>query len=266
MRGGSARVGGAIVSTVNGEPIALTEVEALVRDSHLSPPEALRRLQAERLLMAEAARRGVRGDREVWQVTRQALAQALLDEEAAKVHVSDSELRAAYEREHARFDYPERRASLHVLAVVETPEQDKTAYAFIRRVLDEMATSADPESVWRRYQVKVEPDLRVSAERIPAVDRGAPFVKPYLDALFGVTVPGVVGQPVRTRFGWHAIIVTSITPASHKSLEDASAELREEISRAKRQAHTEELLGALRREVPVRVAPGAAQQVAGLPP
>lgn len=265
-RGGSARVGGAVVSTVNGEPITREEVEALVRDAHLSPPEALRRLQAERLLMAEAERRGVRGDREVRRVTRQALAQALLDQEAATVRVSDAELRAAYEREHARFAYPERRSSLHVLAFVQAPEQDKAAYEFIRRVRDEMAASADPQAVWRRYQMQVEPGLRVSAERIPAVDRGAPFVKPYLDALFGVTSPGVVGKPVRTRFGWHAILVTEITPASHKSLEAASAELREELVLAKRKAHTEELLGALRRGVSVQVAPGATQQVAGLRP
>lgn len=263
---GQARVGGTVVSTVNGEAITLEDVRTLVRGSRLDAAEALRRLQAERLLMAEAERRGRSADGAVRHVTRQALVQALLDQEAATATVSDAELRAAYQREHDRFDVPERRASLHVLASVETPEQDKAAYAFIRRVRNELAASADPETVWTRYQMHVEPGLRVSAERIPAVDRDAPFVKPYLDALFGVTAAGVVAKPVRTRFGWHAIVVTEITPASHKTLEAASEELRAELLQEKRRVHIEEFLRDLRRDLPVRVAPGAAGQVAGLAP
>lgn len=264
--GGSARVGGTVVSTVDGEAITLEDVRTLVRGSRLDAAEALRRLQAERLLMTQAERRGRWADRPVRHVTRQALVQALLDQEAATATVSDAELRAAYEREHDRFDVPERRASLHVLAFVEASEQDKAAYAFIRRVRDELAASADPQSVWTRYQLHVEPGLRVSAERIPAVDRHAPFVKPYLDALFGVTAAGVVAQPVRTRFGWHAIVVTEITPASHETLEAAREELRAELLREKRRVHTEKFLRELGRDVPVQVAPGAAGQVAGLAP
>jgi hypothetical protein len=266
QREGAATVGGQVVSTVNGTPITVEEVAALTRKSRLDPGGALRRLQAERLLMEEAERRGLRRVPEARQVARQALAQALLDEEAATVRVSDGELREAYEKARARFVFPERRASLHVLASVGTPADDAPAHAFIRRVRDELAAAPEPEDVWARYQSHAESGLRVSAERIPAVDREAPFVGEYLDALFGVASPSVVAEPVRTRYGWHAIVVTEILPASDKSLEEAEPVLRAELLVTKGKAHVDAFLRRLARDVPVQVRPDATKHVAGLAP
>ncbi len=261
-----AQIGGVVVSTVNGRSITVADIEAVVKASDLDPRQALASLQAERLLMDEAQRRGFERNREVRHVTRQALAQAVLTEEATRVEVTDAQLRAAYAAQKPRFSYLERRASLHVLAAFQDPAQDAHAYEFIRHVCREFAAApaTEVESVWARYQTYVEPGLTVSAERIPAVDRDAAFVKPYLDALFSLPAPGTVPTPVRTRFGWHAIVVREIIPSAQIPFDEASGELRPELELKAREARTEELLNGLRRDAPVRVEADAVQRIAAL--
>ena len=69
---GHAEVGGQVISTVHGFPITVADVQGLVDASDLTPPEALRRLQEERLLIAAAEERGFAGDSAVSWVLRQA--------------------------------------------------------------------------------------------------------------------------------------------------------------------------------------------------
>jgi parvulin-like peptidyl-prolyl isomerase len=96
------------------------------------------------------------------------------------------------------------------------------------------------------------------------VDRGAPFVKPYLAALFSLSAPGVVLEPVRTIFGWHAIRVTEIVPAESVPYEKAAEQLRGELLLARRQARVETLIAELRKVYPVQVSDHAAQAMASL--
>lgn len=267
--GGSARVGGTVISTVDGAPITIDEVRSLVAGSGLAPAEALRRLQGERLLMAEAERRGLRSVPEVRHVARQALVQAVLDEEAARVEVSEAALREAYEATPERFHAPERRASVHVLAPVRTPDEDAAARAFIEGVCRELEAAPNPEASWARYQSQAEPGVRAVqavAERLPAVDREGPFVREYLDGLFSLAAPGVVPRPVRTRYGWHAIVVTKIERARDDTFEMARDVLRRERLEADRRKHVADWVAGLEREIGVERSAEAEARIAGLEP
>lgn len=68
----------AAAALVEGQPIALEDVERLVRASGLAPREALARLIAERLLVRYAAERGYGGSDAVRRGAKQASVQALL--------------------------------------------------------------------------------------------------------------------------------------------------------------------------------------------
>lgn len=74
----------AAVATVNGEPIALGEVERFVAASGLSPRAALAQLTAERLLAQYAAARGYGELREVEAELERALVHALLAREVER--------------------------------------------------------------------------------------------------------------------------------------------------------------------------------------
>jgi hypothetical protein len=77
-------VGGRVVSTVDGQPITVEDVERVARSAELSPAEALRRLQRYHLLAGEAERRGFGANAAVRRASRKAAVQALL---AAEVEV-----------------------------------------------------------------------------------------------------------------------------------------------------------------------------------
>jgi parvulin-like peptidyl-prolyl isomerase len=250
---GSSKIGGAVVSTVDGHAISIADVQAVMRASSLSAREALDRLQAEQLLMAEAERRGTSSEA-IDQVEVRAAVQALLDREAASRLASDSELRAAYERD-ARFHVPETRTTVHVLARVGDKASEKeaqAAYGVAKKAVGDLRTQ-DLSAVEARYSGSID-GIAVKTEHLPPVDRNAAFVREYLDGVFSIPAPGVVPEPVRTSFGWHAIRVLEITAARETPFEEAAAVLRGEVSTKKQTEGVNSLLLDLRHATPVELA------------
>jgi hypothetical protein len=264
---GSSALGGQVVSTVEGYAITLADVQALAQ-AGLSPRDALARLQAERLLAIEAERRGFAKLSEVGEVARKARVQALLDAEANAVVIGDDDIRAAYEKNKARFEKAERRASVHVLAQLPrngaSPDVDAAAKAFIAKVIAEMHATTDLDDFCGHQSSRSTPQFHVTCEKIPAVDRAAPFVKPYLDALFTPLAPGMVLEPVRTVFGWHAIRVTEILPAESMPYDKAAEQLRSELLVERRKARIDGLIAELRKAYAVKIADNAVQNMASL--
>lgn len=270
-RGGpGATVGGTIVSTVDGWGIELAEVREVARDTGLSARESLRRLQAEQLLMQEAARRGdLEGDAEVHEVARRAAVQALLDAEAAEVEVPEDDVREAYEAQRARFETKEQRRVLHVLAGARegvAADVDARARAYVSAALPELRAATDFEAFTRAYSGRVVDGIQVAAELLPPLAREGRLVAPFEDAMFSLPEPGVVPEPVRTIYGWHAIRVLEVTRGSLVPYETAAVTLREELTLERRTKHVEELMATLRKRYPVSIAPGAQAALAGLEP
>jgi parvulin-like peptidyl-prolyl isomerase len=242
---GSAQVGGTVVSTVNGYPISIADVRSFAERSGLSPREALERLQAEQLLMAEAEQRGISSPA-IDLVAARARTQALLDAEAQEIQLSDAELRSAYDRD-ARFKRGERRASVHVLAILgkkPTPEQEKAARAVAVEAIASIGTLS-PEAIVERYKGQRN-GIELRVERLPPVEREGQFVEEFAAALFSRNDPGVIAEPVRTRFGWHAIRLLEITPAQTVPFEQVAGELRKELVTQRRSARATALITELR--------------------
>jgi parvulin-like peptidyl-prolyl isomerase len=263
---GTSNVGGQVVSTVNGEPIALAEVDELVA-AGLTPQEALERLQAERLLVAEARRRGVGDEWAVSEVERKAAVQALLSETASAVTVSDDELEAAFAKEHARFEQPERRACVHVLATVPkgaSAEVADKARAVAEKLAPELEHAEDLDAFVHTYRKTVIDGVRVVVERLPAMPLHGRLVQSFADALFSLAQPGMVPGVVQTSFGWHAIRVTEIDPAIATSKEEAFVTLRKELLVQHQTARVQEFLRQLAAAHPVKLSDKAAQALGSL--
>src|SRR5689334_17731926 len=151
---GTSSVGGQVVSTVNGMPVTLGEVRDLVEHGGLDARTALRRLQDERLLAVEARRRGHEQAWSVFEVGRKASAQALLQRTAEQVAVSDVAIDAAYAAQRLRFEKPERRVCVHMLAQLSpkaTPAQDAAARAAVERLEPMLASATDLDGFVRAY-------------------------------------------------------------------------------------------------------------------
>jgi parvulin-like peptidyl-prolyl isomerase len=246
-----------VVSTVNGHAILISDVEALMKASSLGAREALERLQAEQLLIAEAERRGIGGPA-IDRVAERARVQALLDKEAAAHVATDSELREAYEKD-VRFHMPEQRQPIHVLARVGEAASDAqvaATRAIALKAIEDLR-SMDIAAIEARYGTATIDGVKVKMERLPPMHRESAFLKEFIDAVFSISGPGVVSEPVRTKFGWHAIRVLEITAPRHAPYEDAEKVLRVELTTKKQAQAVSALLTDLRHANPVKLVPDA---------
>jgi peptidyl-prolyl cis-trans isomerase C len=238
----------AVVSTVDHRAITLPDVEELVR-AGMPSGEALGRLQAELLLMDEAERRGFERDATVRAVASQALVQALLESEVASVRVPESDVAASYQQQASRFRPAERRGSVHVLARLPknpSPDFETRAQALVRQLGAELAATRDRDAFIAGHAGRVMSGIDLVAERIPAVDRGAKLAPAYIDALFSLQRPGDVSKPVRSKYGWHAILLLAIERLPATSYEDARASIEAELLLKARTEHVAALIEGLR--------------------
>lgn len=250
---GHATLGGEVVSTVDGVAITVAEVQALMNASGLSARAALTRLQDERLLTGEAARRGYGDAREVVRVARQARVQALLANDVERITVAQAEIAAAYERQSARFHVPELRASVHVLAALPataSAQADAAARALAVEATVAFTASSDWDATAKTFAGRTSEHFKVVVQRLPETARGG-FVEPFDLALFAAIEPGAVREPVKTQYGWHAIYVTRIVSPKDVTLQQATPELRAELTADKREKQLASVLSGLGSKIPV---------------
>lgn len=260
-------VSGDVVSRVNGSAIALAEVERLAEATDLSASAALRRLQAERLLSQEARSRGYAQSARTGQAARKAQIQELLKATVETVHVKDAEIEAAYKAHEARFEQPERRRATHVLAQLPadaSPAAERAAHEFIMQTIRALQTTDDTAATLRAAEAETSPLFKVVVQELPAAEKQGKFVPEFADALFSVDEPGVVPDPVRTRFGYHAILVREILPAEAQPRSVAFETLRSELSTQHEKRRLDALLSDLREHTRVRFADDAHKLLAAL--
>jgi parvulin-like peptidyl-prolyl isomerase len=259
-----------VVGSVDGQPIRANDVDRLAQVGGMAPQAALARLTAERLLEDEAERRGYGARLETEHVARQALVQALLEravEQAPETQVSQSEIDAAYAAARDRFEVPERRTATHVLAALPknaSPEQDRAARDFIADAIRRLRSSADREATLEALRSEKPADFQVQVQQLPAAPAHGMFVQEFADALFSLSAPGVVPEPVRTPFGYHAIVLTNIEPAHSTPRAQADATLRGELETKKRKARLEAVLDELKSRARVTYVPDGAKLLAEL--
>ena len=269
-RAGEDHVGGAVVSTVNGRAIQLGQVQTLAYQSGMPRLESLRKLQAEQLLIDEANHRGSFDRRpEVRDVAQRAAVQALLDAEASEVEVSEDELREEYGKQRERFETKQQRRAMHLLAGVKgglSPAQDVKAKAIVEAAIDELRTATDLDAFREKHIGQVVDGISIAVEMLPAFAQEGRLMESFETAMFSLEAPGVVPQPVRTQYGWHAIRVLEIIPAKVVPYQTAIATLRDEMRLARQTTRVTELIEALRSRQRVVVSPNASALLAELPP
>lgn len=256
---GESAVGGTVVSTVEGFPIHVAEVERLARRSGLTPGDALRRLQDEILLYVEASSRGFAVESATDQrAVARAMVQALLDLEVEDrvppSVVSEAEVDAELRAQASRFDVPERRRASHLL--VKRPDgaddvQSERAAAVAERLLAD-ARSAEADEAAREWFARVRGASAVDGFELVVEDlepaaRDGTFVAPFESALFSLDATGWIPRVVETEFGWHVVRVTEISPRRVTSPAEARQIVHGELLARRRSTRLEELIRGLER-------------------
>ena len=153
-------------------------------------------------------------------------AELRLEALAAQQELSDADLRAAYEKEKGRLEVPEKRHARHVLI---TGKDDAAALALAQQVLSQAKGGKDFGELAKQYSQ--DPGSAQNGGDLGWAERST-FVKPFADALFGMTA-GEFAGPVKTQYGYHIIRLEEIQRGKSKSFEEARPELEAQLRRAR---------------------------------
>ncbi|MDH3201976.1 MAG: peptidylprolyl isomerase [Myxococcales bacterium] len=224
-----------VVATVGGHAIGAPDVRERVTLDGVSAKDALGALVEEELLIQEAQRTGLSEDPEAMRAVDRMIVRAFLrdlERENTPEGISNQQVRADFERHREQFQLLERRASWHVLVKADTVKARELAAG----ILDEARQADDPREVFERYAEGAADDLDVPVvvEELPPISIKADIEKPYKDKLFAAKTLGPLTEPVRTSYGWHAIVLTEIQPGAVRTLGDVEDEIRDRLSRKRR--------------------------------
>jgi peptidyl-prolyl cis-trans isomerase D len=138
-------------------------------------------------------------------------------------------LRERYAQQRARFVTDPQRSAAHILVAVPA-DADAAAEAAAQARAAEIATRARAAGAdFAAIARETSDDLgsKASGGELGVVEAG--MIDPAFEAaLFAMTTPGQVSEPVRSASGWHVIQLRGITPGNEKPFEEVRAELEQE--------------------------------------
>lgn len=247
------------VAQVGDQTISREEVEALMSRTGLSPREALEALVQERLLAAEALRRGYGDDPRVLREARKASAHVLLAE-AVEVSAGPSDLPEAEVEQQLdetvrKRALPERRRADHILFQVgkkAAEEERAVALRGAREAVAELQQADDVDAVLESYaqMKKYAGRIRVKVESLRPIRRGGPLEQAFTEAVFEAASPGPLREPVETSYGAHAVVVREVLPPVEPDRAALANKVRERLVTKLRRERLEALLSDLQRRSP----------------
>ncbi len=147
---------------------------------------------------------------------------------AAAVELDDDELRGVYAANTAQYIQQEQRKASHILISVVDGADEETIKKAEEQATD-LAKRARGGEDFAALAKEFSGDAG-SAQNggdLGIIDRGV-MVKPFEDAVFSMIEEDEITDPVRTRFGFHVIRLTGITPEKQKSFADAKFDIAEQ--------------------------------------
>jgi peptidyl-prolyl cis-trans isomerase D len=145
--------------------------------------------------------------------------------------VSDEEIATFYARNESEYKTPETATASHILIrMPENPDpemiEEKRGKAF--EIYEKAISGEDFSELARTYS-----DCPSSEDggRLGSFSR-QDMVAPFSEKVFSLE-PGEIGEPVRTRFGWHVIRLEDYQPASVMPLASVENDIRKQLARQK---------------------------------
>jgi hypothetical protein len=256
------------VARVGEEPIAGTSVAAIASAQGISIEVARSRAIFDALMAAGARREGYESRPEVRAATRAVLARALvtaIKRQAAERPIGDEEIDRLTELHWLDMDRPVAHRTVH--AVVRVPEGAdadawRSAGELARRIAEAVRGAPDAATFIARASEQPSYGLEVTVEELSPVTAqgwvadlvkrppaGAPtqaYDPQYVDVAFKLQRAGDQSPPVRTRFGWHVVMLTEVQPELRVGYEQRKQLLRDEIMASRAKQVLDPLLGGLR--------------------
>lgn len=157
---------------------------------------------------------------------RLAFADLQLAQVAAKVVVTDNDLRDLYEQNKIRYVTPERRRARHIL--ITASGADAAAAQARAQSLYQQAVKPGADFAALARANSEDSQTAVQGGDLGWQERSEGDVTPELTQAIFSLQPGAVAAPVKTRFGYHVVKLDEIQPGRARSFDEARADLETE--------------------------------------
>ena len=261
-----AKVGPAVVTESDFQAVLAQmpqQQQMMVQIVQGAKEELVTRIAERKLLSLEAEKRGLDKTpafaRALAQTKDDLLAREYLKSEApslqAKMKVSDADLQAYYKAHEKDFLTPEKDTARHILILVNGPATqgkgvtDEAAKAKIAQIQADLKAGKKFEDLVKTY-----------SDDPGSKDKGGlyeDFDPNSMDPAFAKAVEtqplGVVGEPVKSMYGYHLIEVEKRTPAVQQTFEQAKDKVAEAAGKARQEQVWKDLIAQLKVEFPVTI-------------
>ena len=225
------------VAIVNGRPISKARLQAVVRENTrpgVDPAQVEERVLNSliniEILVSEAERLAMDKREDVVakleEQRRNTLSTALIQEQLATFSITDEQLRAEYDRQ---FATPEKEyKARHILVESEDEARD---------IIAELDKGADFAALAKARSTGPSGSNGGDLGWFTA-DR---MVKPFSDAVAAMQTGQYSGTPVKTRFGWHVILLEDSRDVPAPDFDEVSKQIRTMLQRRHIQDYLEQL-------------------------
>lgn len=179
----------------------------------------------------------------------------------AKLQIKDEELKAYFEAAPERFKSPDKATARHIL-VATKPATDKDkgvseeeAKAKVDKIKAELAKGRKFEDLVKEYTD--DPGSKETGGIYKDFNPDQ-MVPEFAQAVRNQEL-NKVGEPVKTRYGFHLIVVESRTPGTAPKFEDAKEQVRQAMTPERQEKVWKEFLEGLKTEIPMVVGDAAEQ-------
>jgi foldase protein PrsA len=177
-------------------------------------------------------------EQDVQQILRQ---QLILEKAVApQVHVSDADVKAYFDKNHAVFDKPAQVKARHILVA----DQAKA-----NEVLAKLKAGGSWDALAKQYST--DPASKDKGGELGYFGRGQ-MVPQFQDAAFGAKVGQIVG-PIKSPFGYHIIQVEDKKPAVKATLASTSDQIKQQLTQQQEQQQYPVFLQQLRGAAKIEV-------------
>lgn len=159
---------------------------------------------------------------------------------ASQVKVSDADVKAFYDKNHAQFDKPEQVRARHILVA----DQGKA-----NEVLGKLKAGGSWDALAKQYST--DPSTKDKGGELGFFGRGQ-MVPQFQDAAFGAKVGQIVG-PVKSPFGYHVIQVEEKKPATKATYASVQKQIRDQLTSQQQSQQIPAFLQQLRSTAKIEV-------------
>lgn len=259
-----AKVGPAVVTESDFRAVLAQmpqQQQMMVQIVQGAKEELVNRIAERKLLSLEAAKRGLDKTPEFAHTLAQTkddlLAREYLKSESpalqAQMQVTDADLQAYFKAHEKDFVTPEKDTARHILVMVKGEAtqgkglDDGAAKAKIAQIQADLKAGKKFEDLAKEYT-----DDTSSKERGGLYEG---FDPKTMDPAFAKAVEtqplGVVGEPVKSMYGYHLIEVEKRIPAVPQTFEEAKEKVTEAATKARQEQVWKDLIAKLKREFPI---------------